>query len=112
MHAHRPQGEALDGGTAGRPHRSVALTNTAHCPVFPANYHRRLGSGDSSSAVHQSQGRIQGGPRASHQEGASHQFAAGALFNLSVSNSLITDPSAISRERTVWCCYRLRPKNR
>ena len=33
------------------------------------------------------QGRIQGGThgaRASHQEGASHQFAAGALFNLSV----------------------------
>ena len=51
------------------------------------------------------QGRIQGEPVASQQEGASNQFAAGALFNLS--NCLITDPSAISREMTVWyvwCC--------
>ena len=39
------------------------------------------------------------GPRASHQEEASHQFAAGALFNLS--NCLITDQSAISPEMTV-----------
>ena len=35
--------------------------------------------------------------------GASHQFAAGALFNLS--DCLITDPSAISREMTVYGMY-------
>ena len=41
-------------------------------------------------------GRIQGGARASHQEGASHQFAAGALGHLDLTVwSLIRVQSAV-----------------